>query len=139
MSSAERTTSIPADADVVFDVVTDLENLSAWLPSGVEVERYGPNLVRLWSGENNVVRHVVVDWDKLTIDWGSPNAPTYVGNLQVLRTAPGLSAVAVRLTGPEGLPTQRLENWLARALEALATAVSAERRATPHAVAVSRS
>ncbi|WP_158853473.1 SRPBCC family protein [Saccharothrix deserti] len=132
----ERTISIPADAEAVFDVVTDLENLSAWLPAGIDVERYGPHLVRLWVGEDTVERHVAVDWEKLRIDWGDRTSSTYFGTLQVLRIAPGRSAVTIRLTGAAGLPTPRLDDWLARALEALVTVVGAERRASPHFVGV---
>ncbi|OKI13795.1 hypothetical protein A6A25_16040 [Saccharothrix sp. CB00851] len=128
---AERTTSVPADAEAVFDVVTDLEHLSAWLPSGVEVERYGPDLVRLWLGERVVERRFAVDWDKLRIDWGNRTAATCVGTLRVLRIAPGRSAVTVRLTGPDGLPAPRLDDWLASALEALVAMVAAERGALP--------
>ena len=131
MAFAERTTSVPADAEAVFDVVTDLENLSAWLPAGVEVERYGPNLVRLWLGERSVERQVAVDWDKLRIDWGGRSAPTCFGALRVLRIAPGRSAVTVRLTGPDGFPSSRLDDWLAGALEALVTTVGAERGSPP--------
>ncbi len=131
MAFAERTTSVPADAEAVFDVITDLENLSAWLPAGVEVERYGPDLVRLWVGEDVVERRIAVDWDKLRIDWGGRSAPTYVGALRVLRVAPGRSAVTVRLTGPAGFPGPRLDDWLACALEALVAVVGAERGAPP--------
>ncbi|MFE2752537.1 SRPBCC family protein [Actinosynnema sp. NPDC059335] len=136
MAFAERTASVPADAEVVFDVVTDVEHLSTWLPAGVEVERYGPHLVRLWLGEEVVERRVAVDWDKLRIDWGSRSAPTYVGALQVLRVAPGRSAVTVRLTGPAGLPAPRLDAWLARALEALVEVVGAERGTPPRSLLV---
>ncbi|MER5261710.1 SRPBCC family protein [Actinosynnema sp. NPDC002837] len=131
MAFAERTRSVPADAEAVFDLVTDLENLSAWLPAGVEVERYGPNLVRLWLGEQSVERQVAVDWDKLRIDWGGRSSPTCFGTLRVLRVAPARSAVTVRLTGPDGFPAPRLDDWLADALEALVTAVGAERGTSP--------
>lgn len=131
VAAAERTTSVPADAEAVFDVVTDLEHLSTWLPAGVEVERYGPDLVRLWLGEDVVERRIAVDWDKLRIDWGGRSAATCHGALRVLRLGPGRSAVTVRLTGPAGLPAPRLDDWLAAALDALVTAVHAERAAAP--------
>ncbi|GAA1296311.1 SRPBCC family protein [Saccharothrix xinjiangensis] len=130
MTAAERTRSVPADAEAVFDVLTDLDQLSAWLPSGVEVERYGPDLVRLWVGEQVVERRLVVDWANLRIEWGDRAAPAYRGELRVLRIAPGRCAVAVRLVGPEGLPAPRLDDWLVEALEVLAGLVGAGDRST---------
>lgn len=132
----ERTISVPADAEAVFDVVIDLENLSAWLPAGVEVERYGPGLVRLWLGEEVVERSIAVDWDKLAITWGNRTVQTCIGTLRVLRLASDRSAVAVRLTGPAGLPMPTLDDWLARALETLVTVVAAERRAVQRSTMV---
>ncbi|MDR6594197.1 SRPBCC family protein [Saccharothrix longispora] len=117
---AERTRSMPVDAEAVFEVITDLEDLSSWLPAGVEVDCYGAHLVRLWVGGEVVERRIAVDWDSLGITWGDPHSPTYTGTVRVLRVAPGRSAVTVRLTGSAGLPPSRLDDWLVRALDELA-------------------
>ncbi len=117
---------MPADAEVVFDVVTDVEHLSGWLPPGVEVDLYGPGLVRLWSRhalDEPCERQVRIDWEDLKVEWGSDEAPTHAGSLRVLRMAPGRSVVAVDLAGPAGLSTPLLDSWLAHALDALAAAV----------------
>jgi uncharacterized protein YndB with AHSA1/START domain len=119
VTAAERTRSVPADAEAVFEVLTDVDQLSSWLPAGVEVERYGPGVVRVWVGDEVVERRLVVDWANLRVEWGDPAAPTYRGALRVLRIAPGRCAVTVRLVGPEGLPAPRLDDWLVEALEAL--------------------
>ncbi|WP_306744866.1 SRPBCC family protein [Saccharothrix yanglingensis] len=114
---AERTRSVPADAEAVFDVVTDLEHLSSWLPEGVEVERYGAHVVRLWVRGGVVERRLAVDWANLSVTWGDPVSPACTG---VLRLSPGRCAVSACLTGPAGLPAPRLDDWLVRALDALA-------------------
>ncbi|GAA1350468.1 SRPBCC family protein [Saccharothrix algeriensis] len=121
--------AMPAGAEVVFDIVTDLDNLSSWLPPGVEVERYGPDLLRLWTHRDEVVeRRIAIDWEHLRVTWASEATPTYAGRLRVLRIAPHRSAVDLRLTGPEGLPRHRLDEWADRALTALAALAGAEPR-----------
>ncbi|MBW4720491.1 SRPBCC family protein [Saccharothrix obliqua] len=126
---ATATRSMPAGADVVFDIVTDLDDLAAWLPPGVEVERYGPNLLRIWTARDEVVeRAITVDWDRLRVEWGSETTPTYAGRLQVLRTAPRHCAVCFDVTGPAGLPHHRLVAWVERSLTRLAVRAGAERR-----------
>nr|WP_274534319.1 SRPBCC family protein [Saccharothrix sp. CB00851] len=130
-----RTKTMPADADVVFDVITDVEHLSAWLPPGVEIELYGPGLLRLWPlrgfRDEPCERQVRIDWDGLRVCWGENTATTYTGNLRVLRLAPGRSAVSVELTGPAELPVPLLDDWLERALDALATVVRAKQPTAP--------
>lgn len=126
------TKSMPTDADTVFDLLTDLEHLSSWLPSGIEVELYGPGLLRLWvGGDEPVERHVRIDWENLRLWWGGPGAASYAGCVRVLPVAPGCSAVTVELTGPAGLPRPRLDDWLTRALDALTGVVATERPAAP--------
>ncbi|KOX19698.1 hypothetical protein ADK67_32655 [Saccharothrix sp. NRRL B-16348] len=129
-----RTRTMPADAEVVFDIVTDLEHLDSWLPTGAEVELYGPGLLRLWpfdgADDEPCERRVRIDWGHLKVQWGGDEATTYTGVLRVLRMTPGRSAVAVDLTGPAHLPQPLLDSWLARALDALATVVGAERPTT---------
>ncbi|MEU4806283.1 SRPBCC family protein [Actinosynnema sp. NPDC023587] len=126
------TRTVPAGADAVFDVVTDLEHLSSWLPPGVEVERYGPNLVRLWTDlDEGVERVVLIDWEDLRVEWGGELTPAYSGRLRVLRVAVDRSAVTVDLTGPAGMPRHRVERWAEQALDGLATTVRVEPRAVP--------
>ncbi|NUT48225.1 MAG: SRPBCC family protein [Saccharothrix sp.] len=137
------TKSMPADAEAVFDVVTDLEHLSAWLPPGVEVELYGPALLRLWPAGTSRVepceRQVRIDWEHLRVRWGGAEAASYTGHLRVLRMAPGRSVVVVDLTGPAGLPLPLLDSWLAHALDALAAVVGAGRPAVTRTPPVERS
>ncbi|WP_447007905.1 hypothetical protein ACRAKI_16140 [Saccharothrix isguenensis] len=136
-----RTRSMPADAEVVFDVVTDLEHLADWLPPGVEIELYGPGLLRLWSRhafDEPCERQVRIDWENLKVEWGSDEAPSHAGSLRVLRMTPGRSVVAVDLAGPLGLPMPLLDGWLAHALDSLAAVVGAEQPNVPWPVGATR-
>ncbi|GLZ28043.1 hypothetical protein Lesp02_02330 [Lentzea sp. NBRC 105346] len=125
---------MPADAEVVFDVVTDLEYMTTWLPRSIEVELSGPNLVRLWlpgaDHDIDLERQVSIDWERLRIDWGIDSTTSYSGSLQVLRLAPDRSAVTVtvEITGAEGVPRCRVEAWVEEALGALETVIAAEPR-----------
>ena len=123
---------MPADADVVFDVVSDLEAMTTWLPGAVEIELSGPNVIRLWvrAGEDDVdlERRVRIDWERLRIEWGSESTTSYSGWLQVQRLTPGRSAVTVEVKGPAGVAHSRVNAWVEEALDALATVVATEPR-----------
>jgi hypothetical protein len=124
---------MPADADAVFDVVSDLDNLTTWLPGSVEVELSGPNLIRLWlpgrHADMDVERRIDIDWNRLRISWGSETTTSCSGTLQVLRLSPGRSAVCVRVSGPPGSATGTVDAWIEDSLDALELVVAAERPA----------
>ncbi|GGP78343.1 hypothetical protein GCM10010185_60100 [Saccharothrix coeruleofusca] len=126
-----RSLSMPADAENLFEIITDLENLSAWLPRGLEVERYGPNLVRLWLPHGAVERHIAIDWENLRVVWGSDATPSYRGRVQVLRIGPHRSAVTADVVGASGIADPRVDSWLDQALHALAEVVAVEHPCTP--------
>lgn len=121
---------MPADAETVFEVVSDLEYANTWLPRPVEVELSGPRLIRLWlSGrddELSVERRVAIDWDSLRIAWGDDPVASCSGTLQVLRLTGSRSAVTVRLTGPPGAAPSRIDAWVEAALDALETVIATE-------------
>lgn len=126
-----RTRSLPADADTVFEMLTDLENLSTWLPSGVEVERYDAHAVRLWLPGGAVERRLEVDWENLKVEWGSEATPTYSGSVRVLRMGPRRCAVAVQLTGATGQHCPAVDDWVERALDALCETAPVEHPCVP--------
>lgn len=127
---------MPADADAVFDVLTDLESMADWLPRAVDIELCGPNVIRLWmrsgDGEVDLERRVHIDWDRLRVEWGSESTTSYTGWLQVLRLAPDRSAVTVEVNGPAGVSANRVNTWVEEALDALATVVATEPRPPQH-------
>jgi uncharacterized membrane protein len=123
---------MPANADAVFDVLSDLDNMTTWLPDSIEVELSGPNLIRLWlpglHADVDVERQVTIDWERLRITWGSETTTSCNGTLQVLRLTAGRSAVSVRLTGPPGASRSAVDTWVESALDALETVVADECR-----------
>jgi uncharacterized membrane protein len=123
---------MPADADAVFDVLSDLDNMTTWLPDSVEIELSGPGLIRLWlpglHTEVDVERQVDIDWERLRITWGSENTTSCTGTLRVLRLTPDRSAVSVQLTGPPGASARSVDAWIEAALNALETVVASECR-----------
>ncbi|WNV85161.1 SRPBCC family protein [Umezawaea sp. Da 62-37] len=125
-----RNRSTSAAADTVFGIITDLEDLHTWLPRAVEVERYGPGLLRLWlrNGDHDetVERGPTVDRDSLRGRWHSEATTSYTGALRVPRVGADRCAITVDLVGGTGMPAVRVEDWLARALDSLATVVAEE-------------
>jgi hypothetical protein len=121
---------MPAAADTVFEIVTDLENLHTWLPRAVEVERYGPDLLRLWlrhgDHDETVERLLTIDWENLRVEWHSGATTSYTGTLRVLRISADRCAITVDLVGGAGMPAVRVDDWLEKALDALAAVVADE-------------
>jgi hypothetical protein len=121
---------MPATADAVFEIITDLENLHTWLPRSVEVERYGPDLLRLWlhhgDRDEAVERRLTIDWAHLRVEWHSETTTSYTGVLRVLRISANRSVITVDLIGGAGMPAIRVDDWLDRALDALAAIVTDE-------------
>ncbi|MEU3648828.1 SRPBCC family protein [Lentzea sp. NPDC034063] len=125
-----RSRSMPADAETVFEVVSDLEDANTWLPHPVEIELSSPGLLRVWlsgrTDELSAERRVAIDWESLRITWGSDPAASCSGTLQVLRLTATRSAVTVRMTGPPGVASSRVDTWIETALNALETVIATE-------------
>ena len=114
---AERT--MPADAETVFAVVSDLEQLPRWLPKPVEVRPTGEGEVHADVPPRGVTAEgtVQVRPDQLRVEWG--HAPDYAGWLQVEHGEPGRSSVLLHLSflgdQPEthgGRPADEVQQWL---------------------------
>jgi uncharacterized protein YndB with AHSA1/START domain len=114
---AERT--MPADAETVFAVVSDLEQLPRWLPKPVEVRPTGEGEVHANVPPRGVAAEgtVRVRPEQLRVEWG--HAPDYTGWLQVERAEPGRSSVLLHLSflgdQPEthgGRPAHEVQQWL---------------------------
>ncbi|XVV01269.1 SRPBCC family protein [Actinosynnema sp. CA-248983] len=129
---ATATRAMPAGADAVLEVITSLDDLSTWLPDGIDVDLYGPGLLRLWIRhgvvDRIVERQVHTDWDLRRITWGEPGS-SYSGTAQVLHVAPGRSAVIAQVELRDTAHRATVEAWLDRALDGLAEVVAAESEA----------
>lgn len=123
---------MPADAERVFAVVSDLDRLSGWLPSPVDVRPTGDGEVHADVPERGVDAEgtVRVRDEQLRVEWG--HAPDYAGYLQVEHADEGRSSVLLHLSflgdQPEthgGRPAQEVQRWLDEALERLEGLVTA--------------
>lgn len=133
---AER--AMPADAQAVFEVVANLDILTEWLPSQVDVRPVGEGEVHAQVEQ----RHVDVDGlvrvrpEQLRVEWGSEATPDYAGWLQVEHADPGRSSVVLHLsflghqpeTRPHGHAREEVQAWLADGLERLERLVAARAR-----------
>ena len=119
MAEFEAERGMPADAETVFAVVSDLERLPQWLPDPVDVRPTGDGEVRADVPERGVEAQgtVQVRPEQLRVEWG--HAPDYSGWLQVEHAGPGRSSVLLHLSflgdQPEthgGRPAHEVQEWL---------------------------
>jgi uncharacterized protein YndB with AHSA1/START domain len=119
MAEFEAQRGMPADAQTVFTVVSDLDRLPKWLPGPVDVHPTGDGEVhadveRRGVDSDGLVR---VRDEQLRVEWGK--APDYAGWLQVEHANPGHSSVVLHLSflgdQPEthgGAPADEVQQWL---------------------------
>lgn len=115
-----RSRSVPADADTVFEIASDLANMS-WLP-GVDTELSAPRLLRVWFRERDVELPITIDWERLYVEWGT-DAADYASRLHVVSSSSGTCVVSVHLNGPPGVLRTMIGSWTDDALTALVTEV----------------
>ena len=98
MTEFEADRGMPAGADAVFAVVSDLDRLSEWLPEPVDVRSTGDGEVHAEVAERGVDANGTVEVrpQQLRVEWG--HAPEYAGWLQVEHAAPGRSSVVLHLS-----------------------------------------
>jgi uncharacterized protein YndB with AHSA1/START domain len=128
---AERT--MPAGAQDVFAVVSDLDRLPQWLPHEVAVRPTDDGEVRAEVEQRDVDGRglVRVRPEQLRVEWGAEHSPDYTGWLQVEHADPGRSSVLLHLsflghqpeTRPHGHAREEVEQWLNASLDRLAELV----------------
>jgi len=97
----EESRGMPADAEIVFDVLSDLDTMARWLPTAMQVEPAGPNRVHVEGEEGD--RHYDAEGlfraqrDQLRVEWGS-EGPDYAGWAQVYHSGAGASEVNLHLS-----------------------------------------
>jgi uncharacterized protein YndB with AHSA1/START domain len=126
MAEFEAERGMPADAETVFAVASDLDRLPQWLPEPVNVRPAGDGEVHAevpprGVHEDGLVR---VSPDQLRVEWG--HAPDYAGWLQVEHADGGRSNVLLHLSflghQPEthrGPAADEVRGWLDEALARL--------------------
>ena len=92
---------MPADAEIVFDVISDVDRMERWLPTAMDVRTAGPDRVHVTGGEDGVDYDADglfrARKDQLRIEWGS-EGPDYAGWAQVYHSGAGASEVNLHLS-----------------------------------------
>ena len=131
MAEFEAERGIPAAAERVFAVVSDLDRLPDWMPSPVTVRPTSDGEVHADVPERGVEAEgtVQVQPDQLRVEWG--HAPDYAGWLQVQHAEGDRSTVLLHLSflgdQPEthgGAPAEEVRHWLDDALTRLEQVVT---------------
>ncbi|WP_377268158.1 SRPBCC family protein [Peterkaempfera sp. SMS 1(5)a] len=129
MSEYEAHRIMPALPEQVFDEASDLHTMERWLPRDLHIESpRRPPAVIVSHGEQGARENVVVraEYDRLRLEWGTPDSGRYAGWLQVAGLDSGASEVTVHLSffDPESAPPSRdVEMALGRSLDLLAEQV----------------
>src|SRR5215207_10134460 len=97
----EESRGMPADAEIVFDVMADVATMERWLPTTMDVETAGPDKVHV-EGEADGHHYTAeglfrAQQDQLRIEWGS-EGPDYAGWAQVYHSGAGASEVNLHLS-----------------------------------------
>ena len=131
MAEFEAERGMPAPAEQVFAVVSDLDRLPEWLPDPVDVHPTGDGEVHADVPERGVDAEgtVSVRPEQLRVEWA--HAPEYAGWLQVAHADADRSTVVLHLSflgdQPEtrgGGPATDVRQWLDDALARLERVVT---------------
>lgn len=126
MSEHERSRTMPAPPQLVFDQARDLDRLDHWLPQDLHVR---PDIMpAVTVHEDNTGQDaralMQADPDQLRIEWGTRDTGRYAGWLQVADSGTGASEVTIHLsffdndhTPPDDEIDHTLEESLTRLAE----------------------
>jgi ribosome-associated toxin RatA of RatAB toxin-antitoxin module len=125
----EQSRRMPAAADVVFDIMSDVDTMQRWLPTTMEVADAGPDRVHVEGDAGG--QHYATDGlfraekNQLRMEWGS-EGPDYAGWAQVYHEGDNASEVNLHLSffghQPEshrGAAADRVREGMEAALERL--------------------
>ncbi|MET9297221.1 SRPBCC family protein [Streptomyces sp. NPDC003077] len=100
MSEYERSRTMPALPETVFDQACDLNRLDAWLPGDLHVRPDDPPAVTVHedhTGQDSAAL-VRAEKDQMRMEWGTRSDGRYAGWLQVAGIGSGASEVTVHLS-----------------------------------------
>lgn len=137
MTEFEVERMMPANANDVFDLVSDLSRLADWLPGSVTVHPTGETSVHADVEPRHVHAEgqVRAERDQLRLEWTGDAGPQvdYAGWLQVMPTDEHSSRVALHLSflghQPEthgGRASEQIRQWMTEGLERLEQLVAAQ-------------
>ena len=92
---------MPAEAEIVFDMLADPATMQRWLPAAIEVKPAGPDRVHVageWAGPDGGTDGLYrAQREQLRIEWGA-EGPDYAGWAQVYHSGAGASEVNLHLS-----------------------------------------
>ncbi|MET9643728.1 SRPBCC family protein [Streptomyces syringium] len=101
MSDYERSRTMPALPEHVFDQASTVSRLAGWLPSDLHVhEAQGLPAVTVHEDRTGEDADALfrTQPDRLRVEWGTRDSSTYAGWLQVTGVGAGASEVTVHLS-----------------------------------------
>ncbi|MFG2265682.1 SRPBCC family protein [Streptomyces sp. NPDC048720] len=100
MSEYERSRTMPAQPEHVFDQAANTRQLDAWLPRELHVRVEDPPAVTVHEDDTGQDTAALMrsESDQLRIEWGTRGQGSYAGWLQVAGIGSGASEVTVHLS-----------------------------------------
>ncbi|MYX31183.1 SRPBCC family protein [Streptomyces sp. SID8381] len=100
MSEYERSRTMPALPEQVFDQAADVHRLGAWLPDDLHVHAEEPPAVTVHEDHTDEDTSALLraERDQMRIEWGTREQGSYAGWLQVAGIGSGASEVTVHLS-----------------------------------------
>jgi len=96
-----------APAEVIFNVLTDPDRVSRWLPAGAQADEVSGGTVRIRAGARVEEYRVAVTGDQLRVDWRAAGVPGLAGTARVQDAPGGGSRVDLEVQVPEPGPDER--------------------------------
>ncbi len=100
MTEYERSRTMPAQPEHVFDQAAQVEQLDAWLPEALHVHADDPPAVTVHEDHADHDTRALLQSrrDQLRLEWGTRDQGSYAGWLQVAGLDSGASEVTVHLS-----------------------------------------
>ena len=141
MAEYEESREMPAPREQVFEVASDVDGMSAWLP-GLEVREAGPNRANVRPGSQRPGQPEEVEalWraeeDQMRLEWGDRGRDEYSGWMQLYARDGGRSEANLHLSfrgdhplAHHGRADEEVPRIMRESLDRLAEAVA--RRVRP--------
>ncbi|MFK4149222.1 SRPBCC family protein [Streptomyces sp. NPDC004065] len=100
MAEYERSRTMPAQPEQVFDQAANVGQLDAWLPDELHVHAEDPPAVTVHEDRSHQDTSALLraERDQMRIEWGTRDQGSYAGWLQVAGIGSGASEVTVHLS-----------------------------------------
>ncbi|GAB2878966.1 SRPBCC family protein [Streptomyces deserti] len=100
MTEYERSRTMPAQPEHVFDQAANVDQLDAWLPEALHVDAGEPPAVTVHEDRTDEDTPALLraQRDQMRLEWGTRDRGSYTGWLQVAGIGSGASEVTVHLS-----------------------------------------